>query len=505
VGQKGRREVFDRAWAIEVLGLVALATSFYAIPWVPLYAIAFAGLAVLTWRRLDSALALVVLFAPLFMYPKHIGHYEFAPSEILLLLDAAVLLGWMQWSKKWPQLDWHALRRSPYLFPGSLFLGAGAVSTLFAADQHVALRAYRETILEPAGFFAMLTIVRSPRREWYLRYGALLGAGMVVGLFGLGTWVTGRDLAAASVGSGIKLVKSVYGSPDNVGLLFDRVIPVWFAALLLLVRNRWRMAAFSVCGVVFVATLLLSRSRGAEVAVVLGVLLVVALWHRRSVWLIAAIAVIGLGGLAVKAHSIENALNAGHAGTAQNRVYIWETSLKMIRDHPVLGVGPDNFLHYYAPVAGPRRYAPCPAGLGYVSKVSQALASNEPCQSHPHNVILDLYLSTGIAGLIAFLWLEAMFGWQAVTVLRRLWRASSHPAPSASASFTSRLLVGVFPWTFDWRWPFVVGSMGAMMAALVHGMVDNSYFLVDLSLIFWLLLAGAQAMAQNPATAGRTT
>ena len=36
--------------------------------------------------------------------------------------------------------------------------------------------------------------------------------------------------------------------------------------------------------------------------------------------------------------------------------------------------------------------------------------------------------------------------------------------------------------------PLVLGALAAMTAALVHGMVDNFYFVPDLALAFWLLI-----------------
>ena len=35
----------------------------------------------------------------------------------------------------------------------------------------------------------------------------------------------------------------------------------------------------------------------------------------------------------------------------------------------------------------------------------------------------------------------------------------------------------------------MLGALAAMTAALVHGLVDNFYFVPDLALAFWLLLA----------------
>jgi O-antigen ligase len=127
----------------------------------------------------------------------------------------------------------------------------------------------------------------------------------------------------------------------------------------------------------------------------------------------------------------------------------------MIRDHPVLGIGPDNFQHYYAPTRKQDRWQnQCPPGLGYVG----TNAEGEPCQSHPHNEFLDFWLSTGVIGLAAFIWLEVVF-----------WR------------IVASRLAG--------RNPLILGAAAAMAASLVHGLVDNSYFLPDLAVLFWILCA----------------
>jgi O-antigen ligase len=110
----------------------------------------------------------------------------------------------------------------------------------------------------------------------------------------------------------------------------------------------------------------------------------------------------------------------------------------MIRDHPVLGVGLDNFVYLYQQF--------------YLRDGAVA----EPSLSHPHNWILNFWLSLGVLGLAAFVWLLVCFWRQARGRLR------------------------------SW---VVAGALGAMADMLVHGFIDNSYFLVDLAFVFWLCLA----------------
>jgi O-antigen ligase len=253
-------------------------------------------------------------------------------------------------------------------------------------------------------------------------------------------------------------VQAVYGSPDNLGLFLDRAIPLWFAvAVLARFAARYRLVWLAAAPLLAV-TLFLTYSRGAWVAVPAGCAIVLALAYRRGRYLIAAGLLIGAVGLALRGPAIIHALGSGHSGTVQVRLDVWRSAVAMIRDHPILGVGPDNFIHYFTPTRQEDRWqTQCAPGLGYM----QPGAGAEPCLSHPHNEILDFWLSTGILGLIAFLWLQVSFWRHAFRLRRSIGLSSANP-----------LLLGV---------------MGAMAASLIHGLVDNSYFLEDLSLVFWLL------------------
>ena len=114
----------------------------------------------------------------------------------------------------------------------------------------------------------------------------------------------------------------------------------------------------------------------------------------------------------------------------------------MVRDHPLLGVGLDNFGYLYRQI--------------YLREGGAA----EPNLSHPHNWVLHVWLQLGLLGLIAFVWL-----------LARCWN-----------------LARLVPLGARHRW-LVAGALGSLAAMLVHGLIDNSYFLVDLAYVFWLSLA----------------
>jgi O-antigen ligase len=409
----------------------------------------------MTWQRPDLALVLPVVFAPLFMQPKHFGQEEFAPSEIFIGLNAIVAFLWTADPMRRSQMAWRKLLASPFLPAAALLVVAGAASTLLAADHHTALRGFREWVLEPTIFFGLLLLFAVDLRVWRVLFAALIAAGLLVAAIALIQRITHHDLTV-DPGSTFQKARSVYGSPDNVGLLLDRVIPVWLGVLLLTPLRRLQRWGWYLVGAILVAALILSYSRGAWAALAIAaaaMLIVCRPWGR---WLALAASVVVLGAVVVKQHAVRNAFAAGHTGTVQTRVYIWKSGLKMLRAHPVFGIGPDNFIRYYAPTRQQDPYSTCAPGLGYLDRQH---AGSEPCLSHPHNEVLDFYLSTGIAGLAAFVWLQVLF-----------WRA-------IAGAWRRHALAG----------SLVVGAGGAMLAALIHGLVDNSYFLQDLAVMFWLL------------------
>ena len=116
----------------------------------------------------------------------------------------------------------------------------------------------------------------------------------------------------------------------------------------------------------------------------------------------------------------------------------------MIRDHPWLGVGLDNFLYEYR--------------TRYVLPV----AWEELGLSHPHNLLLDLWTRIGLPGVAAGLWLLLagfVAGWRSVI-------QAKHPDQRALA----------------------LGLLGGLVGTVAHGLIDNSIFLVDLAFVLMLAL-----------------
>lgn len=120
-----------------------------------------------------------------------------------------------------------------------------------------------------------------------------------------------------------------------------------------------------------------------------------------------------------------------------SRMMIWRSAFAILGDHWILGIGPANFQAEY---------------LAYQKYFPPYLEWAVP---HPHNHFLYIWLSSGIAGFLAFLWLMA----------RKAKEAFDGSGQSEIDSF----------------------KRGFMVFFLVLGMIET-YAKNDLSVVFWIAM-----------------
>jgi O-antigen ligase len=476
--------------------IVLAYAGYYVCPSIPISAALLSIAAFSSVAVLPVAVALVPLAMPFFMLPKHIGHEAFSLGETAIAITAAMAVvhatfGYANGRRVPLGRKWLFARRWPAGLVAIVGVAA-AIAALLAFNKHVALRQYRVAIIEPMIYAAL--VVATLKNDRY-RIGALLAvvaSSCLVAVLGLGQYVFRSGTLSGLLYGGtpqapivqhLRLVSSVYASPDNLALQLDRGIPVCAVLLLWLALIRGGILPamqrlLVVCGVtvlvLMVSVLLMTGSRGGMITAT-GVMLVggIAVWisagRRLSRGAIGAAAVVAVIVAVAVLWKVRHGLSTG------TRIHVWLSSLRMIRDHPIFGVGPDNFLYYYFNpfvAVDPRhpQAANCVAGFQLpIRHYESAMAWQEPCLSHPHNMVLDLWLSTGILGLIAGLALVVWCG----LALWREWRVQSRKAGGAIA----------------------IGVGSILLATVTHGLVDNALFLPDLGVLFWLAVGLAMEIA----------
>lgn len=475
-------------WGPEALGLYrrlgdggqlaatfGAAAVFYASPSFILYGLALAGLFALLVLRPAWGLALIALSIPFYVpqVTKPIGGYRFSPVEVFTLVTvAAWLVRWLldagaghRRDRSWPaplrlhRADWAVL----------FFVTVATLSLFFTARRDVALTEWRVVILEPVLFYALLRLIRPTTREMWIILDAWVLSGVLVAGYGLWQYLTGQDLITAE--AGLLRLRSVYGSPNNAALYLDRLLPLLVAMLLLgkqALHGR-RRVAYAVAIVPVGLALLLTFSKGALfLGVPVGLLVVFWVWQRRGrrktwPWVLGAAAA-GAVALAVATRVPALAARLDLFGpTGVFRVNLWWASVNMIADHPVFGVGLDNFLYAYR------------------GRYILDAAWQEPNLNHPHNIVLDFATRLGLVGLIAGAWLIG----EAARALGKGLQRAVHLNSDVNRTAA------------EWL-PVTAGLAGALGAMLAHGLVDHSFFLVDLAFVFFLILGAALWLEEAP-------
>jgi O-antigen ligase len=355
-------------------------------------------------------------------------------------------------------------------------VGIGLLSSLQSEFKVEAFREWRLVMVEPALLYLML---RSSGLSDERRNGiaaAFVAGGIGIAAIGLWNYARGIRFEAEF---GLPRIQSVYGSANNDALYLERA---WAIALAGVVFGRWALQAVALPGGrILRAAWLSGAARGAAI-LGLGLMTVaLALTQSRGAilfglpaalvamcfaaggrwrWLGAALLAVTVAGAGLLLSGAAATLLQGtRFATALNlsvgsgfiRVNLWQSAWAMWLDHPLLGVGPDNFLYAY------RSFYILPA------------AWKEPELSHAHNLILDPLARIGALGLIALAAVAAGFVARARAALRNV---------------AAR--------------PLVIGALGLAAAAAAHGMVDHSFFLPDLAYAFMIaagLIAGEDLSA----------
>lgn len=297
-----------------------------------------------------------------------------------------------------------------------------------------ALREIRLVILEPLLFLGTgLLVFREGQARVYV-WGCSVAIGAIIGsaaclelLVGTGDVVDGAIMRATVT----------YSHPNNLALFTERMLLLTLPVLLRFPRS-WILR---VCVTLEGAGVISTFSRGALVAVVIGACAAMLLLGMRRPLLWLAVAVM-TGGLVLLAIARDRVLDVGGSGSEPTRFAIWRSAFDMALDHPLFGVGPDQFLYQYSrryiePAAWPERYT-----------------------SHPHNLPLDVWLRIGVPGVACFIGIASGL-FLRITRMFAIVRADA----------------------------IAIGGLCALIGGFVHGLFDNGFFLPDLAVLTWLAVA----------------
>jgi O-antigen ligase len=370
---------------------------------------------------------------PAYVVRWHVGFYPTTLLELSIVVTVVVYA--VECWRAGAVPAW----RSPFVLPAGLFLVASLVSVAVSPVHTAALGLFRAYVLEPIALFVVVTGVLRDEERARVLVGGLWVGGLVAAIPNL--FVIEQAARHHTLNLAVAAPVVIYNNVNELALFLVPLVAV-AGAIALHAADVWLRRAAALFFLIAGAALLASFSRGGYMAVAVVVLLL-ALSLPIRLWLVPVVLI--LGGLFSRLPPVASRL--GHEvdfndpnNTLVHRLKVWGATLRMLRAHPIFGGGLSGF---------PKTVEPY-----------RAAAGADPLQ-YPHNILLNFWTETGILGVIAFGWLLV----QGFRYTLRGWRRASQA----------------------WR-PYHLGVALALVAMLVHGLVDVPYWKNDLSAEFWILL-----------------
>ncbi|MDP9244123.1 MAG: O-antigen ligase family protein [Chloroflexota bacterium] len=327
--------------------------------------LAIVALATLRWPR---AMLVVVVLAPILdrfviapLISAQVGSIaQYLSEGLLAVIGAVLLVVAVRDGRVIPAL------RHPATIALGAFVALGLVSALVNGVPPLTVAAGFFYTLDAIAIFYLCRLVGFSHRQAVLAIGAVGAAVVLMALIGIGQALLAPDILWLDVVKGrsgeAARIGSVVRNPNALGSLIALILPfTLFGSVRLSSRRlRWAMAA---AALVLAMALLLSYSRGSWLGIVLATAAITVFLDRRV--LLAAIGVAALAFLLVNVMP-RNLLVAsapgtvtrppdfniidtttgrvGKVGTGRDlRTQLILNAIPIVRDHPLLGVGPGRY------------------------------------------------------------------------------------------------------------------------------------------------------------------
>jgi len=344
-----------------------------------------------------------------------------------------------------------------------LYWGIATLAMVVSPAKTAAFSGWVKLTLYLLLFVSGSLVLRSSKlRSWLINIYLLVS--LIVSFYGIRQWIDQVEPLATwndpnSTQANVTRVYSYLGNPNLLGGYLLPAIALSFVAIF--AWRSWAQKSLAVTIlVVNCACLRYTGSRGSWIGfIALMFAMLILMWYWWSIYMpkfwrtwSLPIAVGSLAGLLILAVVLLEPLRdrvlsvfAGRQDSSNNfRMNVWMSVFDMIRDRPVLGIGPGNdvFNKIY-PLYQRPRYS--------------ALSS--------YSVPLEIIVETGFIGLTAFLWLLLVTFNQGVLQLERL-RDSG-----------------------DIQGYWLIGAMAAMVGLMGHGLVDTVWYRPQINTLWWLMVA----------------
>ncbi|MFH0969724.1 MAG: O-antigen ligase family protein [Patescibacteria group bacterium] len=365
-----------------------------------------------------------LILATVFLIPSYLVKFSIfgIPTNVLEIL---IYLTFISYLFEKPHISWKELYKNykVYIFPIALIFLGLILSTLINQNYREGFGIIKGWFFDPLLFsFVLINTVKNKKDIENIEKSFYLSA-FLVGIAALQYFFFGNLTYDGRL-------SSFYSSPNYLAMF---LAPAVFIGACFLKTKKFIMI-FPAAIIIFV--IYLTYSYATWTAIILSLLIVAFITKNISKKFILISLTIILIAFLIQTNNPKLKDIFSERSSLNSRSMIWKSSVLMIKNNFIFGIGPGNFQNKY---------------LEYQKYFPPYLEWAVP---EPHNLYLAFWLESGLIGLISFI--SLIYIW-----LKKMLK-NSH---------------------------FTAVPFGIILYILIHGIADTTYWKNDLSLIFWIFFS----------------
>ena len=382
----------------------------------------------------------IIIFSTIFLIPTYLLRFSIfgIPTNVLEIL---IYLSFLSFVFEWSHIDWKKLYENykPYIFSIALVFIGLVISTSINQNYREGFGIIKGWFFYPLLFCFILINKMKTEKEIQNILKTFYFSAFAVSIIAFEYLFYGHLTYDGRL-------QAFYTSPNYLAMFLSP--SVFIGLYLLKIQNSIRQLANKIQNFIIPATLLLitfiiysTYSYAAWVSIALSFLIVGFITKKLNKKFIAISFLIIFFAFLTQLNNPKLKDIFSERSSFESRIMIWKSSVLMIKNNFIFGIGPGNFQNKY---------------LSYQKYFPPYLEWAVP---QPHNLFLAFWLQSGIIGLTGFIIL--IFYWLKNTIREIL------------ANRKNSLVLAV--------------SLGIMIYILLHGIFDTTYWKNDLALIFWIM------------------
>lgn len=345
---------------------------------------------VLMKKWIQRGLILAVFIIPLIFSRQTTDIYGLIKIVVVELLTSTLLILWLV-RLLWEEPRSH-IYRSPLNLPVLSLLAVSCLSLIKAVNIHIGLNS-----LYLLASFIILFFLIINNIEKITEVEQIMVAAIVAGVLSCGYSIfqnKGINLGVSRFSYG-----STFGNPIFFAQYLVTVIPLSIAMCFRQGSRSWiPKVFFGTAAVLMLLFLLLTRSLAAYLGLIAAILVMSISFgmqyknwvklKRILIWAVTACII-----LVIIVFSFSSEIRRDFSSRQLHglmRIYVWQSTLKMVGDYPIMGVGVGNFRIVY-PL--------------YRSAQEKTITWKGVTYFRTHNDFLQIWAEQGTLGLICFLWI----------------------------------------------------------------------------------------------------